>query len=65
MTDERVDTAIVEFKRSGGMARLFGTQSIFVRINSEITKGGKDEYNGLIYTHQNINRSVGNVTMPG
>jgi hypothetical protein len=39
MTDERVDTAIVEFKRSGGMARLFGTQAILVRIR-EITKGG-------------------------
>jgi hypothetical protein len=63
MTDERADTAIVEFRHSGGM-RLFGTQAILVRI-SEITKGGKDEYNGLIYTHQNINRSVGNVTMPG
>lgn len=43
---------------------MFGTQAILVRI-SDITKGGKDEYNGLIYTHQNINRSVGNVTMPG
>jgi hypothetical protein len=54
MTDERVDTAIVELKRSGGMARLFGMQAILVRI-SDIIKGGKDEYNGLIYTHQNIN----------
>ena len=64
MTDDRVDTAIVEFKRSGGMERLFGSQAILVRI-SEITKGGKDEYNNLIYTHQRINRSVGSVTMPG
>jgi hypothetical protein len=65
MTDERVDTAIVEFKRSGAMERLFGSQAILLRI-SEITKGGdKDEYNRLIYAHQRINRSVGSVTMPG
>ena len=64
MTDDRVDTAITEFKRSGGMERLFGSQAILVRI-SEITRGGKDEYNNLIYTHQRINRSVGSVTMPG
>ena len=64
MTDERVDTAIAEFKHSGAMERLFGSQAILLRI-SEITRGGKDEYNRLIYAHQSINRSVGSVTMPG
>jgi hypothetical protein len=30
-----------------------------------MTKGGKDEYNRLILKHQNTNRSVGSVTLPG
>jgi hypothetical protein len=30
-----------------------------------MTKGGKDEYNSLILKHQNTNRSVGSVTLPG
>lgn len=30
-----------------------------------MVKDGKDEYNGLIVKHQNTNRSVGSVTLPG
>lgn len=30
-----------------------------------MTKGGKDLYNGLILKHQNTNRCVGSVTLPG
>lgn len=49
MTDDRVDTALVDFKRSGGMARLFGNQAIVIRI-SEITKGGKMNIM-VLFTH--------------
>jgi hypothetical protein len=46
------------------MAHYFGGQSIIFRI-SEMVKDGKDEYNSMIVKHQNTNRSVGNVTLPG
>eukprot|EP00956_Cyclotella_meneghiniana_P008014 scaffold10676_cov49-Cyclotella_meneghiniana.AAC.5 len=61
---ERIEIALAEFKRSGALNRLFGNQAIIVNI-SEITRGGKDMYTSLIIKHQNTNRSVGNVTLPG
>eukprot|EP00956_Cyclotella_meneghiniana_P005297 scaffold6643_cov38-Cyclotella_meneghiniana.AAC.1 len=61
---ERIEIALAEFKRSGALNRLFGTQAIIVNI-SELTRGGKDMYTSLIIKHQNTNRSVGNVTLPG
>lgn len=59
---EQVGCALVEFKLSGAMARLFGKQAILFNIN-RMTKGGKDQYTNLIMNHQNTNRSVGIVTL--
>lgn len=61
---DRIAVALTEFKRSGALNRLFGQQAIIVNI-SEVTKSGKDQYNSLILKHQNTNRSVGSVTLPG
>eukprot|EP00956_Cyclotella_meneghiniana_P022760 scaffold43409_cov41-Cyclotella_meneghiniana.AAC.9 len=61
---ERIEIALAEFRHSGALNRLFGTQAIIVNI-SELTRGGKDMHTSLIIKHQNTNRSVGNVTLPG
>lgn len=49
-SNERVDVALAEFIRTGAATKLFGKQAILFRI-SEMTKGGKDEYNSLILKH--------------
>ena len=61
---QRIEIALAEFKHSGALNRLFGNQAIIVNI-SELTWDGKDMYTSLIIKHQNTNRSVGNVTLPG
>jgi hypothetical protein len=63
-SSDRVDVAMAEFIKSGGASRIFGPQAIIFRI-SEMVKGGKEEYNDLILKHQNTNRLVGSVTLPG
>lgn len=63
-SSERVDVALAEFIKSGGATALFGSQAIIFRI-SEMVKGGKEEYHGLVLKHQLTNRSVGSVTLPG
>jgi hypothetical protein len=61
---DRIDIALAEFVRSGSMKYYFGGHAIIVRI-SDMVKDGKEDYNELILKHQNTNRSVGNVTLPG
>ena len=61
---DRVRVAHAEFIKSGGATALFGSQAIIFSIN-EMTKDGKEQYNDLILKHQNTNRSVGSVTLPG
>lgn len=61
---ERVKVALAEFIKTGGATALFGSQAIIFSID-EMTKDGKEEYNGLILKHQLTNRSVGSVTLPG
>lgn len=61
---ERVDAALVEFKSKGALAYYFGSQALLFSISNKL-KEGKEEYNKLIVKHQNINRSVGSVTLPG
>jgi hypothetical protein len=61
---DRVDAALVEFKSSGGLAYYFGSQALLFSISNKL-KEGKEEYSKLIVKHQNVNRSVGSVTLPG
>lgn len=61
---DQVGCALVEFKLSGAIARLFGKQAILINI-SRMAKCGKDQYTNLIVKHQYTNRSVGSVTLLG
>lgn len=47
------------------MTYYFGSNALLFSINSEKWKDGKDDYNKLIVKHQNLNRSVGSVMLPG
>ena len=64
--EERILAAIGEFKRKGWMARLFGDQALLVDvIQDPDDAAGKATFATLIPKHQNINRSVGNIFLPG
>ena len=55
-----------EFKRKGGIERLFGDQAILKDlVHDPKDVAGKAEFVGLLPKHQNINRSVGSVFLPG
>jgi hypothetical protein len=60
----RFEAALVEFRNRGALAYYFGPQALLFSISNKL-KEGKEEYNKLIVKHQNINRSVGSVTLPG
>ena len=63
---DRVYNAIAEFKRKGWVEKLFGDQALMEElITDPEDAAGKAAFVSLIPKHQNINRSVGNVFLPG
>jgi hypothetical protein len=61
----RFEAALLEFRNRGGLKYYFGSEALLFSISEKLRLDGKDEYNKLIVKHQNINRSVGGVTLPG
>jgi hypothetical protein len=61
----RFEAALWEFKNRGALKFYFGSEALLFSISEKLKGDGKDEYNKLIVKHQNINRSVGSVTLPG
>jgi hypothetical protein len=62
---ERVEHAVNEFIKLGGVELLFGTCSVLEVPPDIQDNAGKAEFRKLIPGHQNTNRSVGNLTIPG
>jgi hypothetical protein len=60
----RFEAALMELRNRGGLTYYFGNHALLFSISDKL-KEGKEEYNKLIVKHQNINRSVGSVTLPG
>lgn len=64
--EERILFSMSEFKRNGGVEKLFGDQAILKDlIHDPKDVAGKAEFVGLLPKHQNTNRSVGSVFLPG
>jgi hypothetical protein len=62
---ERIEFAVDEFIKLRGVELLFGTCSV-LEVPPEVQdNAGKAEFRKLVPGHQNTNRSVGNVSVPG
>jgi hypothetical protein len=62
---ERIEFAVDEFIKLGGVELLFGSCSVLEVPPEAQDNAGKAECRKLVPRHQNTNRSVGNVTIPG
>eukprot|EP00956_Cyclotella_meneghiniana_P011397 scaffold15972_cov73-Cyclotella_meneghiniana.AAC.7 len=64
--DCRIITAMSEAKRRGWIEDLFGKQSIVLPVcQDDNDVASIDSFRGLLPGHQQTNRSVGNVVVPG
>eukprot|EP00956_Cyclotella_meneghiniana_P013587 scaffold19721_cov38-Cyclotella_meneghiniana.AAC.5 len=64
--DCRIMTALSEAKRRGWIDDLFGKQSIVLPVvQDDNDVAGIDSFRSLLPGHQQTNRSVGNVVVPG
>ena len=61
---ERIEVSLAEFKRRGGVAALFSRQAVLLDVPRD-DAGYLMEYRLKVPSHQNTNRSVGNIVLSG